>query len=96
MDTAIFDRDFLPPGRYEINGSCGLRVTKRYISHVIGSSLSSCCRCLSNNAIMPTTSRGLDRTDGPNQRKNSRADLAAMEAAGVKPDIPADWTEMPD
>jgi hypothetical protein len=45
---------------------------------------------------MPTTSRGLDRTDGPNQRKNSRAALAAMEAAGVKPDIPADWTEMPD
>jgi hypothetical protein len=45
---------------------------------------------------MPTTSRGLDRTDGPNQRTNSRAALAAMEAAGVKPDIPADWTEMPD
>jgi len=48
----------------------------------------------SNNAIMPTTSRGLDHADEPNQRKNIRADLAAMEAAGVKPDIPADWTDM--
>jgi len=27
--------------------------------------------------------------------ENIRADLAAMEPAGVKPGIPADWTEMP-
>jgi hypothetical protein len=83
MDTAISTE---LPGARKIRDQWLLRPPrdkKVYIARNRKLSCQVAAASFQKNAIMPTTSRELDHTDEPNQRKRIT-------------DIPADWTEMPD